>query len=929
MTSFFQPTYSKEIFVGRQTEKEIFHNILDGKKREWIIHIPGEGGIGKTRLLETLQEEAIENHPNAKVTRELIDFYDASNQTEFGLLSRIAQAIDQVQFQTFFKAQAQFETLLIKEPEPVQIQEESQRVLRAFLADYQQLVKEGHQIVWLFDTCEEMGQAEEFVLETLLPAIGELEEDNFEDETHCEDDIPERHTIVIIAGRKKLQFPEILSEQVLEWKLAPLSLDDVKSFFEFAEAKGKISLLDASKIKRLFELTGGRPLYLALSYDWLKNEIGTIDELLTLDEPFGEKLVDWVRRLDTGEKRAILYTALAWRRMEPTLLGKLLETSTDDALSLIQTLSKFSFVKYRPESEEHIGAFQLHDEMRDLITKYVNLQEGAIAKNNLLSQVIDWYKGRIGDQEMMGGKKLPSQGKHQADETRALLSEWVYYLCQQDLDNGFAKYDSLFRNAVHYLDLAFCELLNREINRFNLSFNLKQKDDLRFKEALVAFRRENNKLARNMLASLVRQEDLELHIKATSLMLLVELESYVGKPEAALENAIEGEEAYNLLLNSAKSEEEKNKIIEQRGQLYNNWGYAYRVKGDNAKALEFYEKALAAGGRDKNIARTLNNMGFIYFTEGNMVKARTYVGRSLQIRRRLKIDYELGLGYNTMGIILEYSGRMEDAADSYAKALASFSLSNSERGWALVSINSGRIDRLTNRFDDAEEKLKKSIAILKNKGDVDYLIIALNELGCMYRQRGNEKDWDQSEDYLKESLSYSKSMKRTRSEVDNLVDLCILYEHKANKLRGFDNITSGQYVKLARETADNAGKLAKQNNYLYLLAKKERTIADLEYSEKKFTKAFNGYFEACRLMIQDLTFSKTTSPILAQRRYEEMVDRLQEQLQALPTFEETRKYAEILLKKYEILNAEEKERLLALKNFLDEANDIAIKVSKN
>lgn len=926
MSTIFEATNSKGIFVGREPERAMFAEIVDGKRPEWIVHIPGEGGIGKTRLLETLRQDVRKQYPQALVTQGLVDFYNVANQTGFGLLSEIAQAINPTLFENFFSARKQFDSLLANEPEPVQRQEASQRVLDAFLDDYKVLLSDGHKIVWLLDTCEEMGKVEEYLLEKLLPQIAKLEETLFEEAGHDDAETVKRQTTVIIAGRKQLKFPDTLDGQVLEWHLRNLSLSETEKFFEAAHTKGEIGGLNREKLFGLHNITDGRPMYLALSYDWLKNEVGTINELLSLQAPLGETLVGWVRRLDTLEKRAIRYAALAWRRMEPSLLGQLLEISENKAIVLIQQLSKFSFVKYRPQSDEQPGAFQLHDEMRDLINKYVDLQEGDIAKNKLLAQVIEWYEKRIDDDEMMAGKKLPSQGALRDDETRALLSEWLYYQCWQDLDQGFKEYDRLFRNAIHYLDLAFCDLLNREVERFRSSFSNQQKDDLRFKEALAAFRREQYGLAGTIWHSLVRQDDLIPDIKATTLMQLVELDSYAGKPDEALEHAEEAESVYQQLLLSA-SAEEKPQIEAGLGQLYNNWGYAYRVKGNLESALEYYEKALATpGSREKNIARTLNNIGFIYYSKGDMVKARTYVGQALQMRRELKIPYELGLGYNTMGIIMEHGGRLDEAADLYHKATASFAMANSARGEALVAINLGRIDRMTNRFTEAEYELQKAVTLFKSKGDIDNLIDAMNELGCVYRQRGEVGDWQQAEKLFSDSLSHSEEVGNIAKQIDNLQDLSILYARRAIALRKQKDTNAEKFAGLARETAEKVGKLAEQHGgYQYLLAKKERTLADLSFEEEKYEDAFGRYFEACRLMAQAQE-SGGASPILGQRRYEEMVDRLQEQLQSLPGLEKTRKYARIMLDKYEKLDQKDQKLLATLRSFLEAADDIAMKV---
>jgi tetratricopeptide (TPR) repeat protein len=269
---------------------------------------------------------------------------------------------------------------------------------------------------------------------------------------------------------------------------------------------------------------------------------------------------------------------------------------------------------------------------------------------------------------------------------------------------------------------------------------------------------------------------------------------------------------------------------------------------------------------------------------------------------------------------------MEEAAASYRKALAAFEVANSDRGQAMVWINSGRIDRLTNRFDDADDILQKAITVLEQKGDIDNLLLALNEFGSVCRERGDEKDWDRAEQLYRQSLSLSEKIGRYRNQADNWEDLCVLYEHRANALRSLDNESAEKFAQMAREAAGKVDEIGNKYGYNYFLAKKEGTLADLSFGEERYEDAFNLYFEACRLMVRAKE-SEGASPILGQRRYEEMVDRLQEHLQSLPTSEDTRRFAELMLKRYKELDADEQKRLSSLNEFLLAADDMATKVS--
>jgi len=677
-------------------------------------------------------------------------------------------------------------------------------------------------------------------------------------------------------------------------------------------------MLDEKCLGQLYARTGGHPLYVALSFDWLKNEVGSIDELLDTPEPFGAELVDWVRRLGVRKKLAILCMALAWRRMEISLLARLVGISVQEVEELVSGLNKFSFVKYRPAGE--CSTIHLHDEMRRLVNGFVWLKEDdQMAVRQLWYQVLEWYEHSIGDAALWEGKEAPKD-----DRQRALLAEWLYYQCQVDLNGAMKHYENLFRKAVHRLDLAFCDLLNQEVMRFAEKLSPKQRDELLFRQALTDFRNDKYPKASNIWRSLLATGRREL-LRATTLMCLVELESYTGKPDEAIKYAQEAEELYNQLREEAANPVQKKELNIQLGQLYNNWGYACRVKGNYKGALEYYQKSLKVVDLktqpDKHRARVLNNMGFIYFRQGDVVRARSYVGRALGIRERIGIPYELGLGYNTMGMIMEDLGWLQDSVDLYHKAFLAFEEAHSERGKALAMLNQGRINRLVNDYDGALHDLEYARGVFERLKDKDYLISALNELGCTYRQRREGDDLGKAIELLERSLTLSREMGKFFEEVDNLEDISITY---VKLVKDADNCRS-EYKEQALSYAMQVIKLVDERAgellAVYLRGKAERTLGDLEFMDDEYALAFDHYFESCRLMAMVWAKGGRKSVFL-QRQYEDSLDRMQEQLHALET-SKTLEFAKQIETKLGQLSSPEKRLMANIREYLRATRETA------
>ncbi len=102
MTSNFIPTESKQLFIGRDQDIDVVTKVINRQKMEWIIHIPGDGGIGKTRLLDQVLHLA-EKRPHTLVTKSPIDFYKTSNHTEIGLLRELANQLGTSHFPQFIE----------------------------------------------------------------------------------------------------------------------------------------------------------------------------------------------------------------------------------------------------------------------------------------------------------------------------------------------------------------------------------------------------------------------------------------------------------------------------------------------------------------------------------------------------------------------------------------------------------------------------------------------------------------------------------------------------------------------------------------------------------------------------------------------------------------------------------------------------------
>jgi tetratricopeptide (TPR) repeat protein len=501
------------------------------------------------------------------------------------------------------------------------------------------------------------------------------------------------------------------------------------------------------------------------------------------------------------------------------------------------------------------------------------------------------------------------------EELFSLIAEWCYYRCRVDVPATVPIIEAMFRQAIHLNQFGFCSLLNAELARFKGALTPAQQDRLDFRTGLVYFRLDEPRLAQELWLKLINFSGIETKLRATTLLMLTELIAR-SMPDDAIEYGKEAEERYQSFIEQESDPAAQQILIAELGQVYNNLGFAYRVKGDLPTAIHYYELALKHSKRPKNIATTLNNIGYAYFLTGDWVRARVAVGQSLQYREKLQIKHELGLGYNTMGIMLEQIGRTDEANDYYQRALRCFDEFTNRRGRSMVYVNLGRFNRHAKNFDLAFKYLERARKDMTYINDFDQLIIVLNELGCAYRDRNQPGDWTKAEEHLASSLSLARQLGNLRHQADNLEDLSQLYLLWGQEARVEDDTSlADELESKAIDAARQANALAVQLDYHFMKAKVANTFGDIALSKGQTDTAFDHYFGACRAML-DAHLASVGEPLQLQRWTDEIVDNLQKHLSALGTARETQEQANRLLRALDRLSDQEKDHAETLSAML-------------
>jgi tetratricopeptide (TPR) repeat protein len=868
--------YSPKIFIGRKKEIELFENMLnDTSLKKWVLNIYGPGGLGKTQLMERYIEilkERKKSGQNILFIEKPIDFYWTEHQRELGILKGIA---DQLAIESFapFKDELQKYNRMLEQEEELPasaLQDKEKELIELFIKIYKEI--SVTKIVLFFDTAELVSDAVLRFWEKILPRFEEAQ----------------TKTIAVIAGRQPVTVTPI--EIVEQLTLKALSLEEVDDYFksegfEFSE----------NEVNRIAALSNGRPIYIALTIDWLRYG-NTIQELIAdhTPEQFARFMVERVQNLHYPEDHAILAMAHFHRRFNDEILALLLNQTNIKPQEVMQKLANFSFVKYRPAIENQLCSCTLHDEMRDLVNKYVwpIAEPLGELRREWENKIIDYY-----------GKKI-DQTLHDPIERQNLSLERLYYWLDNNLEQAFDYSKQLFQQATDRYDITFMEGINQEIAEKEKKLNPPMQREYQFRKAIIAHRRERYSEAIDTINDLIKNRDCEEELRIEAITRLIVLYTDSGKADDAIKIGKDLEKELDKRLKDLPSNDSKYLPIKLLfGRLCNNIGFAFRSQNKYYDTIDYYRKALKhyqdVGEKAySRIARTWNNLGYVYNRLGHNEEALSQCTIALKLRERINSPYELGLSYNVLGIIYTDLLRAPEAERYFEKALASFAKAQSRRGKALTCVGYGRLMRQWGHYKEAHvgepfnpdreeyqkasQMLDEAIGIFRFLSNPPNLLEALNEKATLLRQ---QKKFLEAITNYQESLAIAEQIGDIQKQIDNLQDLGILY---------FENDNLDE----ALTCSNKASKKALDNKYYYLYARAQMTIFRVLFKKENYNKAFESAANACIFILRPDPHEMGHTSAKKNLTYDQFVTWTGEHILKLPTHEIAKQKCKYLIDRW-------------------------------
>jgi len=243
----------------------------------------------------------------------------------------------------------------------------------------------------------------------------------------------------------------------------------------------------------------------------------------------------------------------------------------------------------------------------------------------------------------------------------------------------------------------------------------------------------------------------------------------------------------------------------------NNMGYLYSTHGDYKTAITFYEKSLKIQKKLKNIkevAVLYNNIGRAYVQRGETSKALTYYYKSLKISELTGDKQNIAVTSNNIGLIYSEQKSYDLAIEQFWKSLKNNRQIGNKNGIALAYNNIGYVYSLRKDYKTTLKYYKQCLALRKEVGGERFIAYSLNNIGFIY---GKEKDYKNALLYFKKSLQILEKIKDKNGLVFAYHNLGDIYAHFGK------NKISKKYADLCIELSKEIGNVDGIKNAAQLL----------------------------------------------------------------------------------------------------------------
>ncbi len=198
---------------------------------------------------------------------------------------------------------------------------------------------------------------------------------------------------------------------------------------------------------------------------------------------------------------------------------------------------------------------------------------------------------------------------------------------------------------------------------------------------------------------------------------------------------------YNLALKSiGKDINAKQLVLKQQAKTYNNLGVLFDSQGNYPEALKNYNVSLKIRFQIHDatgIGDSYNNIGNVYMSQGNYAAALRYCTASLNIREAVKDLKAIGNSYHNIGNIYLYQLNYSEALKNYQEALKIRKAAGNKKGTGRSYNSIGLIYYSRGDYYKALENYLEAFKIFTEINDDEGLSKTYGYIGDVHEKQEN------------------------------------------------------------------------------------------------------------------------------------------------------------------------------------------------
>ncbi len=215
-----------------------------------------------------------------------------------------------------------------------------------------------------------------------------------------------------------------------------------------------------------------------------------------------------------------------------------------------------------------------------------------------------------------------------------------------------------------------------------------------------------------------------------------------------------------------------------------------RLYADIAKyepAMLYAQQALEQSGKlfyKKGEAASNNNVGVVYWQQGNNDKALDFFTKALNIYIEIRNKKGIANSYNNVGLVYWNLGNYEMAVNNLLKALEIWEEIGDKGGIGMSYLNIGNIYMNQGLYDKALEHYLKSLKIIRETGNKTFEATNISNIGLIYQFRG---DYEKALDNYSSALNIQKEINDKKGIATSYNNIGLIYLEHKNYKKALDN----------------------------------------------------------------------------------------------------------------------------------------------